>query len=218
MDAVGIVKTWGTLSLGVVTLVSSSTGINGSFHSSGMHVLSPHGTSSSTYSAQECRPPDKQKPPSLHNIEPVDQYEGRYVLTVVAVEGVDRETAITGNLALWRPEERYRKFVQPHVRFPLHGISDIQLDSLGNLTLAYSPATLDPEQPGVQVVYDTEAHTLVLKFGAADRVDAVRVDQGVFFEVFSIDQHGFVGRWFDGGNIAPRLAGYFCARRIGGLP
>lgn len=202
-----------TLSTVGLTAVSSGRPVR---EGGGYAEASLINSSTSSGSIQNtCHPPGQERAPRLDQIQPFDQYAGHYLLTVVATDGVPHDTSLIGNLALWPTELQYRTFVKPEITFPLNGVSDIELESLGSVSLAYSPSALDARHPGVQAVYNTRTGSFMLIFGGAHETDAMMVDAGVYFQVFTINSRSFSGRWFDAGNISPRLAGYFCARRGG---
>ena len=101
----------------------------------------------------------------------------------------------------------------PQATFPISGSSDIDLDRLGRVSLAYSPASRDSERPGVQVVhYASRGYDLL--FGNAFSRQGSKPDAGVFFTVWSADSSLIAGYWKDGGRGTPISTGYFCAYRL----
>jgi TonB family protein len=172
-----------------------------------------------------CEPPSGVYWRQLAAAEPVDEIlAGDYALTVVATSGFRRDTIAYGTLRLRPTDVQYRRAPNPEVTYPLYGSADIDLGPLGPISLESPPTSRDPEHPGVTGVHFEASlkTTLVLGTGLPK---GVTFDAGVLLDVFSIDSLGFSGRWKDGGAQqsldpnhpryrAPRLEGYFCARRF----
>jgi hypothetical protein len=160
-----------------------------------------------------CQPPIEVEQPQLSIAMPLERFAGNYVLTVVATSALEADTIAHGTLWLRPTDAEYKHAPNPEILTPLYGASDIDLRSLGPVSLKYSPASWNQDRPGVLVSYDSVDRTLWLEFGAAER-DVFITDSGAFFDVFSIDSLGFSGRWVDGGITDPLPEGYFCARRL----
>jgi hypothetical protein len=160
----------------------------------------------------KCQPPIEDEQPKLSIAMPLERFAGEYALTVVATRAFGDDTIAHGSLWLRPTDAEYKHEPNPEIMTPLYGASDIDLGSLGPVSLKYSPASWSQDRPGVLVSYDSVDRTLWLEFGAAER-DVFITDSGVFFDVFSIDSLGFSGRWIDGGITDPLPGGYFCTRR-----
>ncbi|MGH7567544.1 MAG: hypothetical protein ACREL9_01040 [Gemmatimonadales bacterium] len=143
-----------------------------------------------------------------------DLLSGEYRLTVVADHGFVGDTVAIGRLTMSSTGSELRTSHNKSITFPAWGWSDIDLLSLGPVTLAYGPSSRDPARPGVQAVYDSDDRSLVLVFGNAFERVGVTEDAGVFFHVHHLDGQVMRGRWEDGGLRTPRPGGYFCASRV----
>jgi hypothetical protein len=161
---------------------------------------------------QACQlPEERYSPPlSLDSLQ-LQNLAGHYALTVAETSGYPGDSTIYGHLWL-SPTEPDRR--GPRERpYPLAGWSDVDLESLAPVSLAYPASQRDPGSPGVQMEYDTRDLNLILVFGAASVGTQFYEDAGVIFRVFAVDSMGFRGRWVDGGARAPLPRGYFCADR-----
>jgi hypothetical protein len=99
--------------------------------------------------------------------------------------------------------------------YPLAGSSNIRLETLGAVTVGYSPASPDPRRPGVQLIYRQSEKSYTLVFGNAMSKLGTARDAGVYFQISDWRSDGFRGRWSDGGRFAEPPSGYFCAARVG---
>ncbi len=161
-----------------------------------------------------CEPTLQLDPPRLSIAVPIESFAGDYALVVVVTAGFENDTIAHGSLWLRPTDSSHGRAPNPDVTFPLAGASDIDLGSIGPVSLLYSAASVSQDKPGVQVAYDSETQELWLMFGSASGRDYVTIHSGVLFNVFSIDSLGFSGRWVDGGIFQPVPEGYFCARRL----
>lgn len=172
-----------------------------------------------------CEPPSGVYWRQLAAAKPVDQIlAGDYALTVVATSGFRRDTIAYGTLRLRPTDVQHRRAPNREVTYPLYGSADIDLGPLGPISLESPPTSRDPEHPGVTGVHSAASLETTLVLGTA-LPEGFTFDAGVLLNVFSIDSLGFSGRWKDGGAQqsldpndpryrAPRLEGYFCARRF----
>jgi hypothetical protein len=137
---------------------------------------------------------------------------GRYTLTVVRTfEGVADRRSV-GTLELERADSLHAELVVGDGRrlsTPLYGWTNLDWSKIGNVSLGYSPASRDPDRPGVQLVPGG-----VLFIGNAYTRRGVLLDTGVLMRIHEADSTGFRGAWKDGGLPKEDLSGYFCAVRL----
>jgi len=166
-----------------------------------------------------CEPPVQEHAPKLSFPAGVEVLAGTYALAVIATGGYGDDTVSYGRLWLAPTDAEHRRAVWPSgpasITRPLYGWSDIDLEVLGPVTLAYSPSSQDMDRPGVEVIHNAEDMNLALMFGAAMTPTSVRLGAGVVFFVFQVDSLGFAGRW-EAGRRLPFTYGYFCAERLPG--
>jgi len=173
--------------------------------------------SSGTTSDQICLPaaPAKRR---ILTLSEIDGLAGEFALTVVATQGFLRDSVVRGRLSLWIADSPHRYYtgspdypdhVSDSVTFPLAGASDVDLETLGEVSLAYSVGSRNRDRPGVQ---GTRSGGLV--FGNAAGPQGMNLDAGVFFQILAITGQGFSGDWIDGGRRSPLPAGVFCAVRL----
>jgi hypothetical protein len=160
----------------------------------------------------KCHPPVYRDRVSSITV-PIETFAGDYALTAVAYAPLGSDTIAHGMLWLRPTDTKYRKAPNPDITHPLFGASNIDLRSLGPVSLAYSPASRSRVRPGVQATYSSSKRTLKLIFGAASG-PGFYVDAGVLFNIYRIDSTGFSGGWVDGGHGSPLPGGYFCALRV----
>ena len=141
---------------------------------------------------------------------------GSYDLTVVENILAGAQSTIRGRLVLNIPDSTRRVLVlhkdlpSQGVRVLLVGWSDAKFDASMRVSLAHSPASNDPDRPGVQMITPG-----MLMFGNSIGRHGTATDSGVLFEVLKVDRTGLSGRWADAGLRTPLPGGYFCAVRIG---
>jgi hypothetical protein len=133
--------------------------------------------------------------------------EGRFKLVVVATVAKTTDTVVSGLLSLWRTPDSLRS-IQPAA---VIGATDLEFSRLGRLNTAYSPASRDGEQPGVQLSYDGKRASLVV--GAGTTTHHRSADAGLLFYIQEVGPAGFRGRWLEGSPSSRPAQGYFCAAR-----
>jgi hypothetical protein len=160
-------------------------------------------------------PPPEAVPLGVESIPDARKLSGIYELTVVAdknAANVD-DPAVRGRLELWPTDRAHRHPpTNPEITYLLPGATDADLERLGPVSLAYSPASRDPDWPGVQVKYSRGELSLLV--GNAFGPKGAYMDAGVMFSVTVLDDAGFRGYWKDGGYLLDPPSGYFCARRV----
>ena len=140
---------------------------------------------------------------------------GDYLISVIATSGFTGDSVVQGDLHLVVTPPRHREASRSGQTFPLYGWGDIDLLSLGRVSLAYSPGSRDVDRPGVQVLRDSVDGNLIMVLGAASTISSGTYwDAGVIFRVRYVDTLDILGEWVDGGNALVKPEGYFCARRI----
>jgi hypothetical protein len=144
-------------------------------------------------------------------IFPMRELVGEFELTVVSVKRSEGHQAARGQLTLW---QNSLNDSTERIRYPVNGLSKIDLTQLGPLPLAYSPATMDPAKPGVQIVHNPSQGSIVMVFGNALSNKVVTRDAGVYFEMSEVTDSGFDGTWRSGGRNPAAPSGVFCSRRI----
>ena len=152
---------------------------------------------------------------------------GTHRVTLVAVTGPSAGRSVSGRVSLTMfdsasPYPRPSPALPGSVAsYPLHGRTDLMLDSIG--AAALGAGRTDPALPGVLVVTWEKAPPqsgtgITLRFGAeANRPGVVRFD-GAFtaLHVSNLTDSSFAGTWVTGGAQPPGGGGHFCARRAAG--
>lgn len=147
----------------------------------------------------------------------VERLVGQYDLTLVATVGFASDSVTRGQMRLIAADDRRRVLgANPEVLYPAHGAASVDFSALGPVQLAYSLLSTDPDQPGVQAVYEPTHGHLQLVFGAATSVSGAWTDVGIGLDVHELTPVGMTGLWKDIGRVRRNgkgLRGYFCARR-----
>ena len=170
--------------------------------------------------ARACRAPAESIQPSLAFAAPRARLAGTYEFTVVATNGArSTDIAATGRLVLYPANPLHVRARNPRITHPLEGWTDIRIDSLAEVSLAYSPASRDPSAPGVQLISDGQRLDMIVGNAFRSHVapsgetfTTFTTDSGVIFDVYHADSVMLRGRWRDGGFAAG--SGYFCAWRV----
>ena len=161
-----------------------------------------------------CRQPSSEERGQARAPVAPGSLAGAYVLTLIERGGDASDAVISGRLEL-DTAVRFPK-LSPHSRvsYPLSGHTDLHLAELGSLTLAHSPASRDPSQPGVQVLWDSTASIIRIILGNTATPQRTAVDAGVSLDVLDVSRTKLTGWWQSMGRTHPQLAGYFCATRV----
>ncbi|MBX6332156.1 MAG: hypothetical protein IRY91_09960 [Gemmatimonadaceae bacterium] len=150
----------------------------------------------------------------------IDSLQGSYELTVVATEGSIPGGVAHGQLMLLPTDSVHRYYPlsastahYPHRKpeFLLAGWTTVDLRTVGAFSVATSPASRDPDAPGVQV----DRHGQLIIGNPVTPTHMPVIDGGVYFFPHHRTRRGFSGSWIDGGTLRPAPLGYFCAVRIG---
>ena len=149
----------------------------------------------------------------------VSRLGGTYSLVVATATGEgtaspDAAREARGRMTLLPTPAEYRHAPNPRIEYPFYGFTTVRLDSLGPVSLAYSPADSAARRPGVQVRRDADSRTVELILGNASTPAGVTLHAGLTFTVLMMDSLGFRGWWMN--NALERvgsepLVGYFCA-------
>ena len=134
--------------------------------------------------------------------------KGDFKLTVIATVSGSSDTVASGLLSLWLTPDSLAS-IQPAA---VIGSTDLDFARFGRLNTAYSPASKDIEQPGVQLNYDGQRASFTV--GAASSTRRRWRDAGIAFYVEEINRNGFRGRWREGTSSTRPAQGYFCASRL----
>lgn len=156
-----------------------------------------------------------------HTLTQLESLAGRWVLTVVvdsvARQGREAARSARGSLELWRPDSVHSHFdprvpggVGPNVRLPIVGATDVRWDLLAPDALRHSPASRDPDEPGVQI-WENGMVVIGNSFGRKGRIG---FDMGVYLSLDTLGASYFAGRWAHGGRLEPLPRGHYCAFRI----
>lgn len=156
-----------------------------------------------------------------YSLAQLDSLAGRYVLTVV-VEPLSEtpnaeEASGRGSLELWQPDSLRRHYdpsspsgIGPRIRRPIVGATGVQWDRLAPHAVAHSPASRDPDRPGVEIW----ENGMVVIGNSIGPNGEVTIHAGVMLSLDTIDASHFAGRWMAGASSDPQRRGFYCALRI----
>ena len=164
---------------------------------------------------QVCMEPAAPRPLGPDSLDLVAGLMGTYRLTMISTQGNRSGSTANGLMYLRRPDSSHAIFT-PRQDLPAHAVrilaigwTDIDLSAVGDVHLAHSASSQDPEQPGLQMI-------AALRFVAGNSLGkrGPTTDSGVFFEITLIDSGSFKGVWADAGLRLHAPSGYFCATRV----
>jgi hypothetical protein len=156
---------------------------------------------------------------------------GEFSLTLVATEGPQRDSSVSGPLWLWptsvsdsSPRTGKRAVATDTLRTPFYGATDVNFDAVGAPVFRHgpsdptpSPDSRDPVYPGVLVFAGNRpgnsvgaSATLVIGTLSNMRDGLISGDgEGIGLWVRAFDENAFVGDWSEWG-IVRGGRGYFC--------
>jgi hypothetical protein len=146
--------------------------------------------------------------------KPLDEGDvRRWSAGTFAIKFTGRRDSVAGELTLIKSSpQRERALRGPAIELA-YGWTTADLERLGPMVLAYSPASQDPTRPGAQVLYDPRDKSAVLFLGGALTPEALTMDAGMELKVNRIDSSGFAGVWSSADSLRELLGGVFCARK-----